>query len=398
MRRLAALALAGLTLLAGGVRAAERAADHLAAPGQWSLVPGTALSQGRDFMLSESAAWDEAARCLYVLADDGLHRLCLEAMSWQHVAPLPEGCRAPRRGDAMALAGGRLHAYLYACGSGAWSLDPARPTPSWAPATGTPGGVRAPLTARNPNTGDVVVFSAADDTVAEADPAAMIPARPYALRQAGLEPGDICTETGETVTCLSEGRRLFALRYGPGKRADGLQDLGGLRIADPGPSPCLTWHSGRRIFTVLPAGREVYEVEPGSLAVTRWPNPEGPAPGLGKGGVGSRCAYDAALDAILVVRSPFHDVALYRLPPPGTVQEEPNSPSAPAARTQAAAPDPVRGLAVPPAPKAETAPPDDRPAIVRGLAVPPAPKVETTPPEDRPPIARGLSVPPPSGG
>lgn len=397
MRRPAAVALAAIAMAAAAAAAVvapaptvagERAADHVPPPGQWALVPGsTFLGSGAEVdeataarlgiagrrgphvvvSADHGAAWDDSARCLYAMGGgrrdwggNEVYRLCLDDMHWRRItepsalAATAGGCPVPGDGpvsgksyDGLVMADGRLHAFLTSgfCPKGdgltidtAWALDPARPDAGWRPLPGAPRRFAAALTARNPRTGGIIVIGAADDVLAEADPRATVPP-PEGRLGKGIKVtrGDVCTEAGDDVYCLSRGRTLFVVRFGPDMRAAGLERLGDVALGGLGEAPCMAWHPGRRRLVMMTGVRSVYEVDPASLAVTRWPNPEGPAPAEDNTRVVSKCAYDRTLDAFVLVRDPRGDAALYRLPPPGTVQEEPES-----------GPGYVRGLPVPP--------------------------------------------------
>lgn len=383
---LAAVAAALLLLSAEAARA-DRAADHAPPPGQWALVPGTSFlasgvavddaTAGRLGIAGErgpqaliaagnGAAWDEGSRCLLFMGGgrrdwggNEVYRFCLEDMRWQRLtepSPLPAAagttCPAPRNapvagvsGDGLVVAGGRLHAFLSDpfCPKGrrgridtAWSLDLSAPDRGWRRLAGAPPDFAGALTARNPHTGGIVVVGSDHGVLAEVDPTADAPAQERKQAEAKLSGSDICAESDTGIYCLARGRALYAVEFGPGQRADRLRRLGEPPLGGVGTAPCMVWHPERRTLVVLSGARSVYEIDPGDLSVTRWPNPEGPAPSEETARLVSKCAYDHRTESIVVVRDPRGEVALYRLPAPGTVQEEPDK-----------GPGYVRGLPLP---------------------------------------------------
>lgn len=394
MRRLAPLAAACALLAAAAAlpaAAGERAAAFMPPPGQWALVPGSALSESgvqvdkataqrlhiagsKDAQAAgddNGAAWDPESRCLLFMGGgrrywggNEVYRLCLGDLRWQRLTeptPLPAGgppcpavADAPAAGlawDGLEVAEGRLYAFLTDafCRSGtrsidtAWSLDLAAPQAGWRPEPGAPRRFAGAAVARNPRTGGLVVVGTERDVLAEMDPAATLPATEIPIGATSPAPGMVCTAAGDDVYCLSGGRALWRLEYGPGQRADRLRELGDVPLGAVGPSPCVVWHPARQRLVVLGGARTVYEVDPADRSVTRWPNPEGPEPGDKPLRVVSKCAYVADLDAVVLVRGRHDPVAFYRLPAPGTTQRAPVEERAPAYVRGLPVPDPAGG-------------------------------------------------------
>ncbi|GAA0575637.1 hypothetical protein [Caenispirillum bisanense] len=335
----------GTSFQASGVAVDDATAGRLGIAGERG--PQSLIAAGN------GAAWDEASRCLLFMGggrrDYGgneVYRFDLDGLRWQRLtepSPLPAAtaagaCPMPPdapaagvSGDGLVVAGGRLHAFLSDpfCPKGkrgridtAWSLDLSAPDRGWQRLAGAPPDFAGALTARNPHTGGIVVFGSDRGLLAEVDPAATVPAQGREQPEAKLSGSDICAESDDAVYCLARGRALYAVEYGPGRRADRLRRLGEPPLGGVGTAPCMVWHPQRRTLVVLSGARSVYEIEPRDLTVTRWPNPEGPAPSEDTARLVSKCAYDQRTDTIVVVRDPRSDVALYRLPAPGSRQEE----------------------------------------------------------------------------